>query len=181
MKKFLDNLIEGGKISESNSEFAQNMLREAYQFAYDTSTDSSTKNGAVIVNDGGVVSRGSNRFAKGVEVTKKRSTPVGERIYQDHSERNAIYGAARAGIPLEGTEMYSTWIPCPACANGIINSGIKRVIFHYESAIRPHKKYWWDQLKESVLLMLEAGVELVVYKGKIGDVNGLFHKKEWEP
>ena len=181
MKKFLDNLIDQGKISLINTELAQGMLREAYQFAYDNSTDSTTKNGAVIVKDGGIVSKGTNRFAKGVEITKKRSTPVAERIYQDHSERNAIYGAARVGIPLEGTEMYSTWIPCPVCANGIINSGIKRVIFHYEAAIRPHKRYWMNELKESVQLMLEAGIELVAYKGKIGGVKGLFHKKEWEP
>jgi hypothetical protein len=29
--------------------------------------------------------------------------------------------------------------------------------------------------------MLEAGVELETYKGKIGNVEGLFNKKKWEP
>lgn len=181
MKKFLDELIDSGKISVVDSEFARDMLREAYSYAWKNSTDDSTKNGAVIVRDGNLVSRGTNTFAKNVKITKKRSTSVGERIYQDHSERNAIYNAARLGIPLEGTEMYSTWIPCPACVNGILFGGIKRVVFHYDSAIKKHKKYWIDQLKESINMMLEANIDVAVYKGKIGNVEGLYHKKRWEP
>ena len=181
MKDFLEELVEQGKISVVDSEFARDMLREAYKYAYENSTDTTTKNGAVIVSKGDIISRGSNRFAKNVEITKKRSTSVAERIYQDHSERNAIYGAARLGIPLEGTEMYSTWVPCPACVNGILFSGIKKVVFHYDAAIKKHKKYWRDQLKDSVNMMLEGGIEVAVYKGKIGDVQALFHKKEWEP
>jgi deoxycytidylate deaminase len=76
--------------------------------------------------------------------------------------------------------MYSTWIPCPVCANAIINSGIDKVVFHYESAVKSHKE-WENDLKESLKLMLEAGVELETYKGKIGNVEGLFNKKKWEP
>jgi dCMP deaminase len=181
MKEFLDNLVKEGKISVVDSKFASDMLREAYKYAYESSTDTTTKNGAVIVKEGNIVSRGSNRFAKNVNITKKRSTPVAERIYQDHSERNAIYGAAKLGVALEGTQMYSTWIPCPACVNGILFGGIKKVVFHYDAAIKKHKKYWIDQLKESINMMLEGGVEVSMYKGKIGNVQALFHKKEWEP
>jgi dCMP deaminase len=180
MKKFLDNLIDQDQISKTDSEFAKDMLREAYKYAYKNSTDTTTKNGSVIVRDQNLVSRGANAFANNVKITEKRSTPVAERIYQDHSERNAIYKAARLGIPLEGTQMYTTWIPCPVCANAIINSGIKKVVFHYEAAIKPHKD-WEETLKESVNMMLEAGVHLETYKGKIGDVQGLFNKQKWEP
>ena len=181
MKKFLDELVKQGKISVVNSEFARDMLREAYQYAWENSTDDTTKNGAVIVKDQNVISKGTNMFAKGVNITKKRSTPEAERIYQDHSERNAIYKAARLGIPLEGSEMYSTWIPCPACVNGILFSGIKKVVFHYDAAIKKHKKYWINQLKESVNMMLETNLDVAVYKGKIGNVEGLYHKTRWEP
>ena len=181
MKRFLDELINSGKISVDDSQFARDMLREAYQYAWENSTDDSTKNGAVIVKDQNVISKGTNMFAKRVNITKKRSTPEAERIYQDHSERNAIYNAARMGIPLEGAQMYSTWIPCPACVNGILFGGITKVVFHYDSAIKKHKRYWIEQLKGSIEMMLEAGIEVSVYRGKIGDVEGLYHKKRWEP
>lgn len=181
MKKFLDQLVENGKIVVDDSEFSRRMLREAYRYAFENSTDDTTKTGAVIVKDGNLVSRGTNAFAKNVEITEKRSTPEAERIFQDHSERNAIYNAAKSGIPLKGSEMYTTWIPCPACINGILFSGIKRVVFHYDSAIKKHKRYWIGLLKESINMMLEAGIEIVVFKGKIGEIEGLFHKKRWEP
>jgi dCMP deaminase len=178
MKEFIDNLIGEGKISLTDSEFARDMLREAYLYAYENSTDLTTKNGSVIVRDQNLVSKGSNEFAQNVEITEKRR--IDERIYQDHSERNAIYKAARLGIPLEDTVMYTTWIPCAVCANAIINSGIERVVIHYEAAIKPKEK-WEDELKESLKLMIESDLEVVMYKGKIGDVKGLFSQKEWEP
>lgn len=178
MKEFIDQLIDQGKISLTDSEFARDMLREAYLYAFDNSTDLTTKTGSVIVRDGNLVSRGSNEFAKNVKVTEKRR--IDERVYQDHSERNAIYKAARLGIPLEDTQMYTTWVPCAVCANAIINTGIDKVVIHYEAAIKPKEK-WEDELKESLDLMLESGLEVVMYKGKIGDVEGLFSSKKWEP
>jgi dCMP deaminase len=178
MKDFIDQLIEEGKISLTDSEFARDMLREAYLYASTNSTDLTTKNGSVIVRGGNLVSRGSNEFAKNVEITEKRR--IDERVYQDHSERNAIYKAARLGIPLENTQMYTTWIPCAACANGIINTGIDKIIIHYDAAIKPKEK-WEDELKESLVLMLEAGIVIEMYRGKIGDVEGLFSSKKWEP
>jgi dCMP deaminase len=180
MKEFLDNLIEEGKIFVIDSEFSKDILREAYKYAYENSTDTTTKNGAVIVRDQNIVSRGTNTFAENVEITEKRNTAMAERVYQDHSERNAIYQAARLGIPLEDTDIYTTWIPCPVCANAIINSGIKRVVFHYESAIKPHKE-WENDLKEAIKLMLESGIVVETYKGRIGNVQGLFNKEKWEP
>ena len=178
MKEFIDNLIKEHKISVVDSEFARDMLREAYLYAFENSTDPTTKTGSVIVREGNLVSRGSNEFAKSVTVSEKRR--IDERVYQDHSERNAIYKAARLGIPLEDTQIYTTWVPCAVCANGIINTGIDRVVIHYESAIKPKEK-WEDELKESLDLMIEAGIEIEMYKGKIGDVEGLFSSKKWEP
>lgn len=178
MKDFIDQLIEGGRISLTDSEFARDMLREAYLYASTNSTDLTTKTGSVIVRDGNLVSRGSNEFANNVTVSEKRR--IDEKIYQDHSERNAIYKAARLGIPLENTQMYTTWIPCAVCANAIINTGIDKVVIHYESAIKPKEK-WEDELKESLDLMLEAGIVVEMYKGKIGEVEGLFSSKKWEP
>ena len=178
MKKFINRLVKENKISIDESEFARNMLKEAYKYAYEHSTDLTTKNGVVIVKDGNVVSFGSNEFAPGINITRKRR--ISEKIYQGHSERNAIYKAARKGIVLENSQMYTTWVPCPVCANAIINTGISKVVIHYDAAIKPKEK-WEKELKEGLKMMIEGGVEVCVYKGKIGNVKALFSKKIWEP
>lgn len=180
MREFLDNLIDKDQLKVVDSKFAQDMLREAYEYAYLHSTDESTKTGAVIVLDKEIIARGTNKFAENVEITEKRNTDISKRVYQDHSERNAVYTAARLGLPLDDAHMYSTWIPCPACANAIINSSIDKLVFHYEMAIKTEDD-WADDLKESVKMMLESGVELEVYKGKIGDCKAMFKKEIWEP
>jgi len=180
MKHFLDILIEEGSIGTVNSDFERDMLREAYLYAEAHSTDQSTWAGAVITKDEQLLSRGTNIFPEGVEITEMRSSSPAKYIYQDHSERNAIYNAAKIGKALQDTTIYATWVPCPACTNGIINSGIKRVVFHYEKAIRTQSD-WKKDLSESVLMLLEAGIQVDVFLGKIGDCKSLFDDKRWEP
>jgi len=46
-----------------------------------------------------------------------------------HAEANAILYAAKSGIPLYGTIMYTTHAPCDKCAAMIITCGIKAVYF----------------------------------------------------
>ncbi|MDD3474616.1 MAG: deaminase [Candidatus Dojkabacteria bacterium] len=180
MKRFINRLVKENKISVDDSEFARDMLREAYLYAFNESTDSSTKTGAVIVLDGKIISRGTNKFAENVEITKKRNTSESKVLYQDHSERNAVYNAAKLGIPLDNAEMFTTWIPCPACANAIMNSSINRVIFHYGMAIKTRRD-WRSQMQESIKMMLESGVKISVYMEKIGECKALFKGKIWEP
>ena len=45
----------------------------------------------------------------------------------EHAERNAIYNAARMGIPLKGCTAYITLAPCAACARALVQAGIKEV------------------------------------------------------
>lgn len=46
-----------------------------------------------------------------------------------HSERNAIFQAAKCGISIKDTTIYMNWIlPCKECLNAIINSGIKEIV-----------------------------------------------------
>lgn len=47
-----------------------------------------------------------------------------------HAEANAIAYAARAGIALEGAELFCTNEPCYKCSQLIINAGIIRVVFN---------------------------------------------------
>lgn len=46
-----------------------------------------------------------------------------------HAEANAIAFAARWGVGLQSAELFTTWTPCLACAQLIINTGIARVVW----------------------------------------------------
>ena len=72
---------------------------------------------SVIVRDGAVIGRGSNRRATGGDPTA-------------HAEVEAIRDAARhAGSPdLSGATLYSAMEPCPMCAWAIREAGIGRVV-----------------------------------------------------
>jgi len=52
-----------------------------------------------------------------------------------HAEMDAITTAARLGIPLRGTTLYCTTLPCHECARLIIAAGIRKVVF-----IEPYEK-----------------------------------------
>ncbi len=67
-----------------------------------------------------------------------------------HAEQNAICQAAKLGIPIEGSTIYSKMTPCSVCAKMIINSGIKRVVCE--------KRYHVG--KESEELFKQSGVQL---------------------
>ncbi len=46
-----------------------------------------------------------------------------------HAEMEALLSAARVGVPLTGSTLYSTTFPCHNCAKHIVASGIQRVIY----------------------------------------------------
>ena len=50
--------------------------------------------------------------------------------FVEHAERNAVYNAARVGIPLKGCRAYLNWepYPCKECAKAFIQAGIVEVI-----------------------------------------------------
>lgn len=64
-----------------------------------------------------------------------------------HAEANAVAYAARFGVALVGSEMYTTYAPCLACAQIIVNAGIQRVV-----ALKPYRdRSGWDLLKAAEL------------------------------
>jgi len=73
-----------------------------------------------------------------------------------HAEANAIAQAARAGILIEGSTLYTTLSPCFTCVKLIASAGIKRVVYEhlYESANIARDRHWADALRE-------AGIEAV--------------------
>lgn len=67
-----------------------------------------------------------------------------------HAEANAIAFAARHGAKLDGAEMHTTRMPCNACAQLIINAGIRRVAY-----LHPHRE------NKGMTLLMDAGVEVL--------------------
>jgi deoxycytidylate deaminase len=53
-------------------------------------------------------------------------------VDREHPEFIAICDAARNGVMLNETRMYSLWYPCYECSKMIINAGIREVILDPE-------------------------------------------------
>lgn len=71
-----------------------------------------------------VVCKCGIRHSFTLEFTKLKTHP-----YVIHAEANAITRAARLGIALEGSSIYTTTLPCNECAKMIVSSGIVRVVY----------------------------------------------------
>jgi len=78
-------------------------------------------------------------------------------MYSEHAERNAIYNAARNSINIMGSSIAVSFHPCHECAKGIIQSGIRRVIYPAGSGIGS----WAESIKEARFLFDKTGVEVI--------------------
>ena len=180
MKDFLDELIKTNSVVVNNSKKYIDNLRKAYLFAEKNSTDKDTWTGSVIMNKDNIISYGANRFAPGVKQTKERMQKPKKYLCQDHAERNAIFLAAKDGKKISGTSMFMPWVPCSACANAIITSGIKALIIHYDKCIKTPSD-WIDDIKEAVSMLLEANVKIIIVTAKIGGCKAKFRGELWYP
>lgn len=131
------------------------------------SKDNSTQVGCVIVDSGMTIkSTGYNSFPRGINdnVPERQERP--EKYYWlEHSERNAIYNAARVGLSTVGCTMYlSCGIPCADCARGIINAGIVKIVCEKELGVKGEQ--WDEHAKRSLQMFKEAGVKVEYYDGE---------------
>jgi len=118
------------------------------------------KVGAVIVKDKRILATGYNGAPSGMPhcldvgcLREKLGVPSGER--QElcrglHAEQNAIIQAAKFGISIEGSTIYTTHCPCITCAKMIINAGIRKVVYGRDYAD-----------KRGLELLREAGIEVI--------------------
>ena len=121
--------------------------------------------GAVAVKDKHILATGYNGAAAGLKdclelgcLRDEQNIPSGERheICRGlHAEQNGIIQAARHGINLSGSTVYTTDSPCIICAKMLINVGVVRIVC---------SQGYPDQL--SIEILDEAGLELEYYKGK---------------
>jgi dCMP deaminase len=140
------------------------------------SKDPSTKVGAIIVGpDNEVRSQGFNGFPRGVDddveyeaigsgirlVAERYDRPA-KYLFTEHAERNAIYNAARVGIPLKDCTLYLNFEPrscCCDCARAIIQSGIKQVVG--PNIPFPSKgKDWEEHFKITEVMFYESDIEM---------------------
>lgn len=87
------------------------------------------KVGAIIVRDSMIISDGFNGTPSGFENVCEDSEGR-TKSYVLHAEANAITKVARSNNSSLGATLYVTASPCMECAKLIIQSGIRRVVFH---------------------------------------------------
>lgn len=87
------------------------------------------KVGAILVKGQMIISDGYNGTPAGFENVCEDEDGV-TKPYVLHAEANAITKVARSSNSSEGATLYVTASPCMECAKLIIQSGIKRVVFH---------------------------------------------------
>jgi dCMP deaminase len=106
-------------------------MRMTYVIA-ERSKDPSTQVGAVIVNpDNVVVGMGYNGFPRSVENEDFPWEREGDMLdtkypYVVHAEANALYNS---NAETKGSRIYVKLFPCNECAKGLIQNGIKEVIY----------------------------------------------------
>ena len=109
--------------------------------------------GAVIVRDRTILSTGYNGSIRGMP----HCDEVGHDLENDHcvatihAEANAIIQAAKNGVNISGSEIYTTASPCWSCFKLIANSGIGRI--YYGEFYRDEK---------SIRVAKRLGIELIL-------------------
>lgn len=144
-------------MNENRPTIDQNFL-EMCKVIAKRSRDPSTKVGAVIVGpDNEIRSTGYNCFPRGINDNVEERFERPEKYHWfEHAERNAIYNAARVGVPLDNCRIYIPWLPCIDCARAIVQVGIRYII---TENIEPPDR-WKDSIRRSMELFTEAGISL---------------------
>lgn len=127
------------------------------------SKDPKCQVGAVIVSGDQIISTGFNGLARGVlddETILNDGRPDGEKLKLIcHAEANAVFNAARVGVPVNGSTIYVTKFPCLSCCNAIVQAGIKRICTHDD-------KYWDDDPLDGLTTTTADGLSDKEHQGK---------------
>jgi dCMP deaminase len=129
------------------------------------SKDPSTKVGSIFLAPESLMIRtcGFNGMPRGIDETRsERWERPGKYLWCEHSERNAIYNAAREGVGLEGSIAVVTLMPCVDCARALIQVGVKTLV-----TVRPDmsdEKWarWGESFAVAREMFEEVGLDLVL-------------------
>ena len=64
-----------------------------------------------------------------------------------HAEQNALLSAARFGIAVDGSVLYSTWRPCFGCTKEMLQAGVLGVRYGEDWEPRPELKDEYERLQ----------------------------------
>ena len=137
------------------------------------SKDPNTRNGACIVSpDYKKIAVGYNGFPRGCSDDEFPWGAEGEHSwetkydYAEHAERNAIDNTT---FETEGSTMWifseRGYFPCPSCARGILQHGIKNVVLAFIGK-QGSKKYSFDNTEGTRRMFRAAGVRVRVLDDK---------------
>ena len=132
------------------------------------SKDPDTKVGCVIVGpDHEIRTTGYNSFPRGIrDNAAERTQRPAKYLWIEHSERNAVYNAARMGTSLKGCISYQSWLPCADCARALINVGIKEIVVDFRETNPWFQNDRWDDSMEVSKTMLdEAFIKIRKWRG----------------
>lgn len=173
-------MIQGGMINNTVKKIDIDFLRKAYNYAELNSDNNTTWTSALFCNDNVILSSGANCYHPNILVTEEIKTSPLKAMYLMHAERAGIYNAAKNGIKLDGSTLYMAWLPCCDCAQSIVGAGVKRMVFHYDMAIKTQID-WSDNIFEALRMLRLADIKIDTYKGSIGNCIHKFKKIEWKP
>lgn len=129
------------------------------------SKDDYTKCGCVLVRNNGIISTGYNGLPSGTDLYDDpavQSRPE-KYFWFEHSERNAIYIAAKNGVSTDGATAYITGPPCIDCTRALIQSGIVKIVIPELHNMRNAK--WANEAWRAELMMRNANICYEAAKG----------------
>lgn len=139
-------------------------LNHAYN-ASNNSENLKNKVGSSVVEDDDIeTSGGWNGLCRGIRnsgSTSYRNRNPYKDFYYEHSERNAIYNAARSGRKLRKNTIYCTHFPCSACTRGIIQTDMNRIITPLYTLMERYHLDNYD-LAHSIVQLFETKKEILL-------------------
>lgn len=124
------------------------------------SSDPRTKIGCIIIApDGNILSASCNDYPRGTlrGIGERAEAPL-KYVWFEHAERNAIYLAARQGLPTEGCTMFVELIPCIECARAIIQAGIIQVVINQDRCVEYQGSKYSGEVPTAMAMLAEADI-----------------------
>lgn len=149
------------------------------------SKDPSTRVGAVIVGlDNEILATGYNGLPRNIfDYQERYENKEYKYLASNHAEENAIIQCARVGTAIKKTTLYTTWAPCAHCSKMIIQAGIAKVIYdaNFPGNDIKNQDNWEYSINVSMEILIEAGVEINAFNGKILHIEGLYKGQIFNP
>lgn len=117
------------------------------------------KVGCIIVKDNRICATGFNGQPSGLPNVCEYTSETGELKTYDtviHAEANALYWCSKTNTTTEGATAYITLSPCKHCSLGLIQAGIRRVVYAED---------YWNPNKDGIELLKLSGIKVEKLEG----------------